>query len=253
MGTILFGNCETCCGKDNQDIESDNYPILLKKTSRFSQYNQNYQYVKKILISSSPTNFNLIGNSAISDRTDLSISFDNSQLKLFKNDILNLQNNLISFQLYEKMINGERLHNILEALTFYNNNILFELLLSILNKINDIFKDNFFDEKDVIFLHKNFVKVFQELNEKNIFEEIKLNIEEDSRLKYNLLDIIESVIELYHFFKYKILNDQEPYNKFYWEQYKNCVNYMEQKVIDIKKGIININLSIGENKLKIIE
>ena len=97
------------------------------------------------------------------------------------------------------------------------------------------------------------MKVFQELKEKNIFEEIKLNIEEDSRLKYNLLDIIESVIELYHFFKYKILNDQEPYNKFYWEQYKNCVNYMEQKVIDIKKGIININLSIGENKLKIIE
>lgn len=252
MGTLFFGQCETCCGKENHDIIPDNNPILLKKTSRFSQSNQN-KYMKKIFISSSPTNFNYILNSGISDRTDISISLDNSAIKSNKNDILNLQNSLIGFQIYEKMVNGERLHNILEPLTFYNNNLLYELLLFILNKIKDIFKENFFDEKAVINLHQNYMRMFYELNNKNILEDIKLNIEEDSRIKYNLLDIIESVVELFHFFKYKILFDQEPYNKCYWDQYKNSISYMEQKLSEIKNGIININLSIGDNKLKIIE
>ena len=252
MGTLFLGHCEPCCGKENPDLVSDINPIVNKKTSRFSQSNQN-KYTKKIIISSSPTNFNYILNSAISDRTDISISLDNSAIKSYKNDILNLQSNLIGFQIYEKMVNGERLHNILEPLTFYNNNLLYELLLFILNKIKDIFKENFFDEKDVIILHQNYMKMFYDLNNKNILEDIKLNIEEDSRIKYNLLDIIESAVELFHFFKYKILSDQEPYNKCYWDQYKDSINYMKQKLNEIKNGIININLSIGDNKLKIIE
>lgn len=252
MGTIILSNCEACCGKDNHDLEPDNNPILIKKTSRFSPPCQN-NYMKKIYISSSPTNFNYISNSAISDRTELSMSLDNSPTKSIKKDIISLQSNLISFQIYEKMIKGERLHNILEPLTFYDNNILFELLLSILLKIKDIFKGAFFDENAVINLHQNYINIFQELSKNNIFEEIKINIEEDSRLKYILLDVIESVVELFHFFKYKILTDQEPYNKCYWEQYKDCINYMKQKLNEIKSGITNINLSLGDNKLKIID
>ena len=250
MGTNILGQCETCCGKDNHDLESDKNPIVLKKTSRFSPQNQN-QYMKKIFITSSPTNYNY--NSGISDRTDISMSVDNSPIKSCKNDIQFLQNNLISFQIYEKMIKGERLHNILEPLTFYANNILYELLLSILIKIKDIFKDGFFDENEVINLYKKYSQIFEELYNKNILEEIKSNIEEDSRIKYNLLDIIESIVELFHFFKYKILSDHEPYNKCYWEQYKDYINYIEQKLDEIKNGIININLSLGDNKLKIIE
>ena len=252
MGTLIFGQCETCCGKENHDLVPDNNPILNKKSSRFSQSNQN-NYIKKILISSSPTNFNNILNPALSDRADISMSLDNTVIKTYNNDILNIQSNLIGFQIYEKMVNGERLHNILEPLTFYNNNLLYELLLFILNKIKEIFKENFFDEKAVINLHQKYLRMFYELNTKNILDDIKLNIEEDSRIKYNLLDIIESVVELFHFFKYKILYDQVPYNKNYWDQYKDCINYMEQKLNEIKNGIININLSIGDNKLKIIE
>ena len=213
MGTVFFGHCETCCGKDNHDLETDSNPIILRKSSKLSQDNQN-PYLKKILIGSSPTNFNVITNSAISDRTDISVSFENSPIKTFKNEILFLQGSLINFPIYDKMIKGERLHNILEPLISYSNNILFELLLSIL---------------------------------------IKINIEEDSRIKYNLLDVIESVVELFHFFKFKILNEQEPYNKCYWEKYKDYINYMEQKINEIKNGIINIYLSLGDNKLKIIE
>ena len=249
MGTVLISHCESCCGKENQDIEADTNPIVLKKSSTVTQN----PYLKKIYINSQTNNFNVITNSAISDRTDISISLDNSPMKQYKNEILNLHNNLINAQIYDKMIKGERLHNILEPLSSYNNNLLFELLLSILIKIKDVFKEAFFDENDVIALYHKYMLVFQELNNNNILDDIKINIEEDSRLKYNLLDIIESVIELFHFFKYKILNDQETYNKCYWEKYKNYIIYMEQKINEIKNGIININLSIGDNKLKIIE
>jgi hypothetical protein len=255
MGVNLIHQCEVCCGKDNQEYEQDNIPIVLKKTTTENQSKR----TKKILISSStsssPTaNILLLTNSvSISERTDISLSYDNSQIKIYKSEIICLLNNLTNSQLYEKIINGERLHNILEPLACYNNNILYDLLLSLLNKITDIFKENFFEEWNVISLYRNFVKIFQELNEKNILDDIKLNIEEDSRLKYNLMDIMGSCVELFHFFKYKILNDQEPYNKCYWEQYKDCINYMQQKINEIRNGIININLSLGDNKLKIIE
>ena len=252
MGTNFLGHCETCCGKDTHEIESDKNPILIKKSTRFSPVNQD-KYMKKILISSSPTNFNYYSSSAISDRTDCSISLDNSPTKSFKNDIINLQNKLINPQMYEKMIKGERLHNLLEPLTYCNNNILYELLFSISVKIKHVFKDSFFDEKEVINLHKICIKTFEDLYNDGIIEDIRANIEEDSRIKYNLMDVIESIVELFHFFKYKILSDQEPYNKFYWEQYKDYINYMRQKLNEIKNGIININLSLGDNKLKIIE
>ena len=251
MGTIFLGNCETCCGKEHE-LESEKNPILVKKSTRFSPLNQN-KYMKKIFIPSSPTNSNYLSSSAISDRTDASMSLDNSPTKSFKNNIFNLQNKLISFQIYEKMIKGERLHNLLEPLTYYTNKVLYELLLSISIKIKDVFKDLFFDEVEVINLHSIYIKTFEELNNKGILDDIRLNIEEDSRIKYNLLDIIESIVELFHFFKYKILSDHEPYNKFYWEKYKDYIGYMGQKLNEIKNGVKNINLSLGDNKLKIIE
>lgn len=252
MGTIFLAQCEACCGKVNQGFEQDNNPILQKNTNKLSQGQQN-KNMKKILITSSPTNINLLTNSAISERTDLSVSLDNSQIKTYKADILSILNNLTNSQLYEKIIRGERLHNILEPLACYNNSVLYDLLLSLLNKKIDIFKESFFDELNVINLHQKYIKIYKELINNNTLDDIKINMEEDSRLKYNLLDIIESSVELFHFFKYKILNDQEPYNKCYWEQYKDCIIYMEQKVNEIKNGIININLSLGDNKLKIIE
>ena len=149
--------------------------------------------MKKILISSSPTNYNYFSSSAISDRTDFSMSLDNSPTKSFKNDIFNLQNKLINPQIYEKMINGERLHNILEPLTYYNNNILYELLFSISVKIKQVFKDSFFDEKEVINLLKICIKTFEDLYNEGIIEDIRANIEEDSRIKYNLMVSIQSI------------------------------------------------------------
>ena len=255
MGNIICGQCETCCGKCSQEYIKENNPILIKKETMLTSKNQN-KYGKKILQISPSSNVNLFASSYITektDKTDFSMTVDNSPIKSFNNDLLMTIYKLISYQLYNKMINGERLHNILEPLTSYNNNILYELILAILIKIRDIYNNEFYDESEVGDLHQHFVKVYQELNNKNILDDIKNYIEEGSRLKYNLLDIIETCVELYHFFKYKIYNGKEPYDKFYWEQYKNCIDFMKSKINEIKNGLNNINLSLGDNKLKIIE
>ena len=255
MGNIICGQCETCCGKCSQEYIKENNPILIKKETMLTSKNQN-KYGKKILQISPSSNVNLFASSYITektDKTDFSMTVDNSPIKSFNNDLLMTIYKLISYQLYNKMINGERLHNILEPLTSYNNNILYELILAILIKIRDIYNNEFYDESEVGDLHQHFVKVYQELNNKNILDDIKNNIEEGSRLKYNLLDIIETCVELYHFFKYKIYNGKEPYDKFYWEQYKNCIDFMKSKINEIKNGLNNMNLSLGDNKLKIIE
>ena len=255
MGNIICGQCETCCGKCSQEYIKENNPILIKKETMLTSKNQN-KYGKKILQISPSSNVNLFASSYITektDKTDFSMTVDNSPIKSFNNDLLMTIYKLISYQLYNKMINGERLHNILEPLTSYNNNILFDLILVILIKIRDIYNNEFCDASEVSDLHQHFVKVYQELNNKNILDDIKNNIEEGSRLKYNLLDIIETCVELYHFFKYKIYNGKEPYDKFYWEQFKNCIDFMKSKINEIKNGLNNINLSLGDNKLKIIE
>ena len=250
MGNTIFGQCETCCAKESKEYEQESFPILLKKSSRASQVYQNKK--GKTIIISSSKNY-IFTNSDTSDKLDLSMTLENTSIKTYKSEFLILIENLISNQIYEKMIKGERLHNILENLANYNNNMLFDLLISILKKINDIFNETTFEESAIISLHQNFIQMTRDLKAENIIDDIKLNIEEDSRLKYNLLDIIESCVELYHFFKYKIFKNEEPYNKFYWEQYKDCISYMEKKVSEIKNGINNINLSIGDNKIKIIE
>ena len=169
MGNVICGQCEACCGKCSQEYIKENNPILIKKETIFTNKNQ-YKYGKKILLASQASNINLFSSSPITDKTektDLSMSVDNSPIKSFNNDLLMTIYNLISYQLYNKMINGERLHNILEPLTSYNNNKLYELILAILIKIRDIYINEFCDESEIGDLHQYFVKVYQELNNKN--------------------------------------------------------------------------------------
>ena len=68
------------------------------------------------------------------------------------------------------------------------------------------------------------MKIYNYLFENNILEEIKINIEEDVRIKYNLIDVLESCTEIYHFFLWKIFNGKKPHHMFYWDQSKNYHN-----------------------------
>jgi len=244
MGNLLICKCETCLSNKEEEMNDNQSQRIIPISKKNTRGN---------IVISSITNINILNKSYNIEQKDLSMSLDDSIKKGSNDNIIQLLNILISEEFYEKLNKGERLHNLLEFLYNYKNDILFSLLLFILIKIKIILNDPIYAEYTITEIHQKFMKIYQYLIENNILEEIKENIEEDSRIKYNLMDIIESSTEIFHFFCYNIFKEKKPYNIFYWDKYKNYFNYIEQKIDEIKNGIININLSLGDNKLKIIE
>ena len=237
MGNILLCKCESCLANKEEEMNDNESQKIIP-------------IAKKVI----GRNIMNLSTTKINHKNELSISFDDSMKKSDNDDIiLPLLNILLSSQFYEKLIKGERFHSLLEFLFKYNNNILFNLLLFILEKIKYILNDSLNIEKEIKLLHHNFNIKYLYLVEKNILEEIKENMEEQPIIKYNLIYVIESSAEIFHFFCYYIFNNKKPYNKFYWDKYNNFNQYISQKINEIKSGTININLSLGDNKLKIIE
>ena len=244
MGSILSCNCKICLIDKEKEINDNQSQKVIPISQKYSRGNS---------LTSSTTSINKINKSFNTEKNDISMSSEDSIKRSSKENIIHLLNNLISEQFYEKLINGERLHNLLEFLYTYNNNILFCLLEIFLIKIKNIFNEVVNIENLMKKIHQNYMKMYLYLLADNILDEIRENIEEDSRIKYNLIDVIESCTEIYHFFCFEIFKQKRIYKKFYWDKYKNFYNYIEQKITEVKDGIININLSIGDNKLKIIE
>ena len=245
MGNIISCRCETCLTTKEQVVTD-------KQTQKIISISQKSP-IRNIIISPT-TNIKIINKSYNSEKKDLSMSLEDSfKRNTNDNNINHLLDKLISEQFYEKLIQGERLHNLLEFLYAYDNNVLFNLMLLVLLKIKNILNDSMIIEYSTKVVHQNFIQIYISLIEDDVLEDIRKNIEEDSRIKYNLIDVLESCSEIYHFFKYQISERKKPYDTFYWDIFKNYQNYIEQKIQGIKKGIININLSLGDNKLKVIE
>jgi len=249
MGSFLAVHCESCCERDNRDIQIDKNQV-----KKFQRNSKN----KKINLQTvTTTENNGLMNSFNSESNFNSISVDNSPKKQNTNNIKYISDSLVNSHIYQKMIKGERLHNILELIINYDNCTLFLLVMILLDKIKEINNTNnneinLIENSETKNLHLYYLNYYQNLIDKYTLYEIQTNMEEDSTLKYNIIFIIESCVELYHYFIYKLSQKIEPYNKNYWEQYKNCNEYMKQVINGIKEGLININLSIGDNKLKII-
>ncbi len=236
MGNILLCKCESCLMTKEQELNDIKTQKIIPITKKLIEKNEM-----------------VLSNTNINPKNDLSISFDDSLRKNDNNNIFPLLNILLSSQFYEKLIKGERFHNLLQILYKYKNNILFSLLLFILERIKLILNDSLNIKQEIKLLHHIFKIKYVNLVDKNIIEEIKENMEEQPIIKYNLIYIIESSLEIFHFFCYYIFNNKKPYNKFYWDKFNNFNQYISQKIKEVKSGIININLSLGDNKLKIIE
>ena len=229
MGNIFSCKCDTCLISKEQEIKDT-------KSSKIIKFSQKNLEENKIL------------------KKDLSTSFEDSIKRTpSNNNIIPILNSLMSEKFYSKLISGESFHNLLEFLYSYNNKILFNILQVFLIKIKNILNDTLCIEYSIKNLQNNFLIIYNDLNNNNILDDIKENMEEDSRIKYYLIDVIESCTEIYHFFWKKIFGKKNNYLVFYWDKYKNYYDYIEQKIKDIKNCISNINLSLGVNKLKIID
>ena len=148
---------------------------------------------------------------------------------------------------YGKMVKQERIHQILEPLTSFLNNNLFQILNQLLIKITELYKGS--SPKNNVYIL--FEKTYKELSNNKILENLtNSNMGYFTNIKFNLLYAIEIISELYHYFKYHFINEREPYNINYWEYIKNPVSYMKDKILDLQKTLENINNFIIKNKLK---
>ena len=147
-------------------------------------------------------------------------------------------------KLYEKMLKGEKLHYILEPLTSFSNNNLFGIIKNLFIKIEELK-----NEKNSVYL--NFEKVYKDLINKGIIENMsRFDLGFFTKVKFNLIYIIEIITEIYHYFKYHISDGMSPYNIHFWEFVKNTVVYINEKIKDMQKTLEETYNFIYENKIK---
>ena len=150
-------------------------------------------------------------------------------------------------QIYARMLKNERLHQIIEPLTSFTNKNLFEIVYQLLMKVVELQRNS--NNKNSVYIL--FEKIYKDLvNGKIIDNMSKSDLGYFTKIKYNLLYIIEIIAEIYHYFGYQISQGKEPYNINYWEYIKNPSTYIKEKIVDLKKSIQDINNFITENKLK---
>ena len=217
MGADIEEECQECC-RFNSNLESE----IIKNNSKIDKNVKN-------------------GGEIINNNPYMELTFIN-------NNSSNAVLILINPKIYYNMNSGETLHQILEPLIPFNNNILFEIMIKLFDYINK-FKNNFNFRKNEVFDLYN--KIYHEILDNKIIDNmIKSELGYFTKIKFNLLEIIEIETELYHFlsFSQRILN--EPYNINYWDFIKNPNIYMKKKLIVMKQIIENINSFVTENKLK---
>ena len=169
-----------------------------------------------------------------------------------ENDLTFIENNInkavliiTNPKLYEKMLKGEKLHLILEPLTSFSNNNLYQIIIKLFMKIEEL-KGK---EKNSVYL--NFEKVYKDLINKGIIDNmIQFDLGFFTKVKFNLIYIIEIIAELYHYFIYHTGDGNSPYNIHFWDFVKNTVFYMNEKIKDLQHTLEETHTFIYENKLK---
>ena len=219
MGADIEKECKDCCRFDDNgetEVKNDNSHFLK------SAPNKNGGYMMDELNSNN------------------NLTFIDNNVKIA---ILIITNPKI----YSKMIKGERLHLILEPLTSFLNQNLFEIVKELLIKIIEL-KNGSYIKNNVYYL---FEKTYKDLINNNIIDNLtKSELGYFTKIKFKLLYVIEILAELYHYFNYHINDGKEPYNVHYWEYIKNSITYMKEKINDFQKCIEDINNFVIDNKLK---
>ena len=188
-------------------------------------------------------------------KSDLSPNLRAKGLNLdqnMENDSTFIENNInkaviiiTNTKMYEKMLKGEKLHLILEPLTSFSNNNLYQIIIKLFMKIEEL-KGK---EKNSVYL--NFEKVYKDLINKGIIDSmIQFDLGFFTKVKFNLIYIIEIITEIYHYFKYHLSDGINPYNIQYWEFVKNTVMYMNEKIKDLQHTLEETYTFIYEKKIK---
>ncbi len=171
-------------------------------------------------------------------------SLQNDNLSFMDNNAYVASSIITNPKIYQKMNKGERLHQILEPLTSFLNKSLLETVNLLLNKIIELNKGS--SSNTVYALFEN---NYKELVNSKILDNLNCSdLGYFTKVKFNLIYVVEIIAELYHYFNYHLIDGREPYNVYYWEYIKNPVSYMKERVNDLFKCIKDINDFIMDNK-----
>ena len=172
-------------------------------------------------------------------------SVQNDNLSFMDNNAYVASSIITNPKIYQKMNKGERLHQILEPLTSFLNKSLLETVNLLLNKIIEINKGS--SSKNTVYAL--FENNYKELVNSKILDNLNYSdLGYFTKVKFNLIYVVEIIAELYHYFNYHLIDGREPYNVYYWEYIKNPVSYMKERVNDLFKCIKDINDFIMDNK-----
>ena len=152
------------------------------------------------------------------------------------NDVGVALNLLISSIIYEKMLNNESLNEILNPLQIFTNENLFEIIESLIIIINELIV---YDHNQK--LHDLFYDILKEiigtkLNGNNI------TLENDVNVNNILMNIVENLVEIYHYFKYDTAKEKYPYKFFFWNNQINIIEYIKENINDIKNNLNKIDM-----------
>jgi hypothetical protein len=219
MGSEIQKECQDCCNfEENQETEAKNERSVILKSA------------KKI-------------NGGEFEKESLA----ENNLTFIDNNVYIATQIITNPKFYQKMIKGERIHQILEPLTSFLNKNLFEIVNKLLFKITELYKGS--SPKNNVYVL--FEKTYKDLINRKIIENLSnSNMGYFTKIKFNLLFAIEIIAELYHYFNYHFSNEREPYNINYWEYIKNPVSYMKDKILDLQKILENISNFIVNNRLQ---
>ena len=59
-----------------------------------------------------------------------------------------------------------------------------------------------------------------------------------------MIDIICDLVEIYHFFKFTIAGNREPYDNFLWSNVDDIDKYIEGLILKAKESIENVKSSV---------
>ena len=214
MGTEFQNKCEECLNCSNID------EIEFKKNN--SNNNKKLKSARNILRKNNDNDLTFLDNN-----TEKSVLI------------------ITNPKLYEKMLKGEKLHLILEPLTSFSNNNLIIIIQKLFSEIEQIKKD----EKNSVCIF--YEKIYNDIINKGIIDNmIKIDLGFYTKVKFNLIYVIEIITEIYHYFIYHVSDGLSPYNLHYWDFVKDTVNYMKEKIKDLNDTLEETYNFIYENKLK---
>ena len=232
-----------CCRLPNDPNYQEGYPdekneiTNVKVKSKKPKTKKTYYPTPRS--SRSPNRNSNYSNSPRSQRSHITMSL-NKPLIFINNDISVAVNLLSGNNIYDKMMGGEMILKLVSPLNDFTMNNIYEIIKSMY-----IITKKLIVKDECMKLHE---KLAENIGNAIGYDNIDFrDIEEGDMfitIKNEMIDIICDLVEIYHFFKFTIAGNREPYDNFLWSNVDDIDKYIEGLILKAKESIENVKSSV---------